>query len=158
MKRLLLIPIALTLTFCAGNTGTPTPAPVPAGQGNISIEVVPNPIVATQVNGDTYDFPFEVVVRETGGRDVEIERVTADVRAFGSLPVANESYDAAKIRSLGYATRVPANSTLRYKFAPRKSVPDERLFGGSISAELRADGHDDTGHTTTSSVGVTIRR
>ncbi len=157
MKRLLLIPIALLLSFCA-SSNSDGPIPVrPAGHGSIAIEIIPNPILATRVNGETYDFPFEVVIRETGGRDVEIERVTADVRALGAIPVADESYDAAKIRSLGYATRIPANSEVRYRFTPRKEVPDDRLFG-SVSAELRAIAHDDTGAPANASVTVTIRR
>jgi len=157
MKRLLLIPIALTLSFCASSNDSPSTTPTPAGRGSITIDIIPNPIIATRVNGETYDFPFEVVVRETGGRDVEIERVTADVRALGSIPVADESYDAAKIRSLGYATRIPANSEVRYRFTPRKEVPDDRLFG-SVSAELRAVAHDDSGAPANASVTVTIRR
>lgn len=158
MKRLLLIPIALSLTFCSSGGGsmpdrsTPTP-----GRASISVEIVPNPIVATRVSGDTYDFPFEVIVRERGGRDVEIDRVSADVRALGSIPVAEESYDAARIRSLGYSTRVPANGEIRYRFAPRKSVPDDRLFS-SVSARLTVNGHDDAGEQTSSSVEVTVRR
>ena len=158
MKRLLLIPIALTLTFCSSGGGTGSgPVTVTPGHGAISIEVVPNPIVATQVSGDTYDFPFEVVVRERGGRDVEIDRVSADVRALGGIPVAEETYDANRIRSLGYGTRVPANGELRYRFAPRKSVPDDRLFGG-VSARLTVNGHDDSGEPTSSRVDVTVRR
>ncbi len=157
MKRLLLIPIALTLSFCASSNDSPIPIQAPVGRGSITIDIIPNPIVATRVNDETYDFPFEVVVRETGGRDVEIERVTADVRALGAIPVADESYDAAKIRSLGYATRIPANSEVRYRFTPRKEVPDDRLFG-SVSAELRAIAHDDSGAPANASVTVTIRR
>lgn len=158
MKRLLLIPIALTLTFCSSGGGSTTDRVITTpGRGAISVEVVPNPIVATRVNGETYDFPFEVIVRERGGRDVEIDRVSADVVALGSIPVADESYDAARIRSLGYSTRVPANGEMRYRFAPRKSVPDDRLFG-SVSARLTVTGHDDSGAPTSSSVDVTVRR
>ena len=77
------------------------------------MQIVPNPIVATKVSGNTYDFPFEVVVRETGGHPVDISRVSAEVYALGGIRIAEESYDAAKIRSLGYGTRVAANAVSR---------------------------------------------
>jgi hypothetical protein len=158
MKRLFLIPLALSLTFCSSGGGSSTDrVTTTPGRGAISVEISPNPIVATRVNGDTYDFPFEVIVRERGGRDVEIERVSADVRALGSIPVANESYDAERIRSLGYSTRIPANGEVRYRFAPRKSVPDDRLFGG-VSAQLTVSGRDDAGTPTSASTEVTVRR
>src|SRR5688572_14729706 len=154
MKRAALIPLLIFLTSCAsGGGGTGTIAR--PGQGAITIQIVPNPIVATKVSGNTYDFPFEVVVRETGGRPVEITRVSADVFALGGIPVADESYDAERIRALGYATSLPANGELRYRFAPRKEVPDDRLFGG-VTARLRADGRDDTGTPVSASTEVTV--
>ncbi len=113
--------------------------------------------MATHVSGDTYDFAFEVVVRETGGRPVNINRVTATVFAPGGFNVGGESWDADKIRSLGYSTTVNAHGELRYRFTPRKSVPDERLFGG-ITAELKVDTVDDTGSATSASTSVTVRR
>jgi hypothetical protein len=120
--------------------------------------VSPNPIIATKVSGETYEFPFEVLIRETGGRPVEITRVSADVYALGgTIRIANESYDAARIRSLGYSTSIPANGQVRYRFAQRREVPDDRLFG-SVSADLRVDGRDDTGTATTASTTVTVRR
>ena len=159
MKRLAILPILL-LTFCASGGGAGSPSTEPAvapGRGAISIEIVPNPIVATRVSGDTYEFPFEVVVRETGGQRVTIDRVSADVLALGAIRVAQESYDAARINSLGYATAVPARGTLRYTFHPRKQVDDERLFGG-VSAEIRAEGRDVSGNEVTARTTVTIRR
>ncbi|HXG58219.1 MAG TPA: hypothetical protein VNL91_04280 [Thermoanaerobaculia bacterium] len=151
----LLLLFALLPAACAGggrSGGISTP-----GRGAIAIAVVPNPIVAARVAGDTYDFPFEVVVRETGGRPVGITRVTADVYALGGIRVASETYDAAKIRSLGYATAVPAAGELRYRFNPRRAVPDERLFGG-VFAELRVDAVDDLGTPASATATVTVRR
>ena len=156
MKRLALVPIILLSTFCAGGRGRDTVSAQP-GHGAISIQVVPNPVVATKVSGDTYEFPLQIVIRETGGRPVDISRVSADVYALGGIRVANESYDAAKITSLGFATRIPANGEARYRFVQRHSVPDERLFGG-VSAELKVEARDDSGTPTTATTSVTVTR
>jgi hypothetical protein len=157
LKHVLVISVALLASFCAsggrgGSGGTSQP-----GHGAITLQIVPNPIVAQKVSGNTYDFPFEVVIREVGGHPVEISRVSADVYALGGIRVANESYDAARIRSLNYSTSLPANGELRYRFAPRKEVPDDRLFGG-VSASLRVDARDDAGTPATATTEVTVRR
>lgn len=147
----------MMLAACGGTSpGGDGTTSVP-GRGAISVNVVPNPIRATLVSGTTYDFPFEVIVRETGGRPVNVTQVSAIVRAPGGFTVARESYDAARIRSLGYATTVPANGELRYRFTPRKEVPDERLFGG-VSAELLVEATDDGGTPTSASTVVTVTR
>ncbi|HUP50757.1 MAG TPA: hypothetical protein VNA04_18430 [Thermoanaerobaculia bacterium] len=156
MKRFpIVLSIALLSAFCAGGPGTGTVSQ--PGHGAIAVQVIPNPIIARQVSGNTYDFPFEVLIRETGGRPVEITRVSADVYALGGIRIADESYDGARIRSLGYSTSLPAGGELRYRFAPRKSVPDERLFS-SVHAVLRVEGRDDTGTPTTATLEVTVRR
>jgi hypothetical protein len=155
MKRAAILPLLL-LTFCAGGRGSIPSKSVP-GHGAIQIQIAPNPIVATKVSGDTYDFPFEVIIRETGGRPVTVSRVSADVLALGGIRVGSESYDAAKITSLGYSTRVPANGELRYRFNPRRSVGDDRLFG-NVSAEIRVEGRDDQGAPASAGTTVTVRR
>jgi hypothetical protein len=127
------------------------------GHGAVAIEVVPNPIVATRVSGNTYDFPFEVVVRETGGRQTTVQRVTANVVLGGGLSLARESWDGERIRSMGYNTTLAPHSEVRYRFTPRKEVPDDRLFGG-VSAELKVDATDDTGAATSGTTVVTVRR
>ncbi len=154
MKKLTLsLTLLLAFAGCGGSNTGVTSVP---GHGAIAIEVIPNPIVATQVSGNTYDFPFEVVVRETGGRPVTVQRVTATV-GLGALELARESWDADRIRSLGYNTTIAPNSETRYRFAPRKEVPDDRLFGG-VSAELRVEATDDTGAATSATTSVTVRR
>jgi hypothetical protein len=157
MKRALLIPILLLSAACASHKAGSTQSSGQPGHGAISMTVVPNPIVATSLGGDMYEFPFEVVLRETGGHPVTITRVSADVFAFGSVRVATESYDAAKINSLGYSTTLPANGELRYAFRPRKQVTDDRLFGG-VTAEVRVDAVDDTGTAASATTTVGVRR
>ena len=155
-RTALLFPLMLLLAACGGSPGGNGTTSVP-GRGAITVQVVPNPIRATAVSGNTYDFPFEVIVRETGGRPVNVTRVSATVRAPGGFTVARESYDADRIRSLGFSTALPANGELRYRFAPRKEVPDERLFGG-VSAELLVEASDDGGTPTSASTVVTVTR
>ena len=154
-RRILLLGALIVLAACASGPQAGTTS-VP-GRGALAVEIVPNPIRATLVSGTTYDFPFEVVLRETGGRPVTVTSVTATVQLPGGFPVARESYDAERIRSLGYGTTVPANGVLRYRFAPRKEVPDERLFGG-VSAQLRVEGTDDSRAAASASTVVTITR
>jgi len=157
MKHAALLPLLLLATYCTSGTGGAQPATASPGHGAITVQVAPNPIVAQPVTGNLYDFPFDVIVRETGGHPVTVDRVTADVTAVGGLRVAQDSYDAAKINSLNYATRLPANGELRYHFAPRRSVADERLFTG-VAAELTVDATDDTGTPTSAKTTVTVRR
>lgn len=151
-----ILPI-LVIALAACNSGPRDSITAAPGQGAISIQVVPNPIVARHVSGDTYDFAFEVVVRETGGRPVTVSRVTATVLAPGGFSVGEESWSADRIRALGFSTTINAHGELRYWFTPRKEVPDERLFGG-ISAELKVDAVDDTGSPTSATTTVTVRK
>ena len=160
MRRLALASLAFALVLTAACAATQAPslktATVP-GHGTISITVTPNPIHAEKFTGDQYDFPFEVVLRETGGHPVTIGRITADVKALGTISVANETYDTARIAALGYATTIPPDGELRYRFNPRKSVPDERLFG-NVAADVTVDGTDDTGAPAQARTRVTVER
>ena len=146
--------LILILAACSGARPGTISTP---GQGAVAIEVIPNPIVAIRVSGDTYDFPFEVVVRETGGRPINVTRVSATVYGPGGLSLGNESWDADRIRSMGYSTAINANGELRYRFTPRRSVGDDRLFS-TLSAELKVEAVDDTGAGTSAKTVVTIRR
>ena len=58
---------------------------------------------------------------------------------------------------MGYPTTIGANSEVRYHFAPRKEVPDERIFG-SIAADLRIEAVDDSGSATSATRRVTVTR
>jgi hypothetical protein len=155
MKRIAAVLSLIVLAACGGGPQSGTTS-VP-GRGAIEVQVDPNPIRATQVSGNTYEFPFEVVVRETGGRPVTVTNVTATVHGPGGFEVGRDSWNADRIRALGYATTLPANGQLRYRFAPRKEVPDERLFG-SVSAQLTVEGVDDGNTPTRASTVVTVTR
>lgn len=153
-------PLALfaLLMLVACSTGAPQSATTTApGHGAVAVRIEPNPIVARAVSGDTYDFPFEVIVRETGGHAIEIQTVSATVRGPGGFALGTETWDAARIRKLGYSTSIGANAELRYRFTPRESVPDDRLFG-SVTAELRVEATDATSTGTTATTNVSITR
>jgi hypothetical protein len=156
MKYLILA--SSLLLFAAGcQHGAQTATTAAPGQGAVSVQIAPNPIVATRVSGTTYDFPFEVILRETGGRPVSVTRVSATVLGPGGIALARESWEAERIRAMGYATSIPAGGEVRYRFAPRRSVPDDRLFGG-VSAELRVEAVDDTGAPTSARTSVSVTR
>jgi hypothetical protein len=156
MKRAAILCLLFLATFCASRGGDLPSTSVP-GHGAIAIQIAPNPIMATKVSGETYEFPFEVIIRETGGRPVTITRVSADVLALGGIRVGGESYDASQITGLGFSTTVPANGELRYRFKPRRAVTDERLFG-NVEAEIRVEARDDQGAQATAGTTVTVRR
>jgi hypothetical protein len=157
MKTLIVVAAVSLLTACGSTrpAGTTSTAAVPA-RGALSISVVPNPIVARPAGSDLYDFPFELVARETGGRDVRIDRVSLDVYALGTIRVYSESYDRARINALGFPTSIAAGSEARYRLAPRKSA-DERMFGG-VSGELSVEGTDDAGRPVSARTTVTVTR
>lgn len=146
--------LTIALAACSGAQSGTTSVP---GQGAIAVEVVPNPIVATRTSGTMFEFPFDVIVRETGGRPVNVTQVTATVFGPGGLNLGRENWDATRIRALGFRTDIPARGELRYRFAPRREVPDER-FIESLSAELKVDATDDTGASTSATTAVTVRR
>jgi|SRR6476469_8101258 len=155
MRRVSLASLALFVSFCAGGRG-PSNVAV-AGHGALSIQISPNPIVATKVSGSTYAFPFDVVLRETGGHPVDVDRVTANVFALGGIQVASETYDAARIQSMGYSPHIPANGELHYHFDQKRDVTNELLFQG-VSADIRVEGHDETGTATTAATRVNVTK
>ena len=156
MRRLALAPLLLALAFCRSSPPAAGTVSLP-GHGAISIQIVPNPIVAVPAGGGNYDFPVDVIVRETGGRGVTVNRVTASVYGPAGIKLGDQAWDASQIRTAGFPTNLPGNGEVRYHFVPRKSVPDERLFG-SVTAELRVDAYDDTNTPTSATTTVSITR
>jgi hypothetical protein len=155
MKRIAFSLFLVVLAACSSGAHSGVSS-VP-GHGAVALDVTPNPIVAQRVSGDTYDFPFDIVVRETGGHPVNVTRVSATVFAAGGISVGREEWDADRIRAAGYSTTIAANGELRYHFAPRKQVSDDRIFG-TLSAELRVEAVDDSGTPTSASTRVTVTR
>lgn len=152
--------LAITLTMLvalAGCQGAQSGVTSVPGHGAVTITVQPNPIKATKVSGNTYDFPFDVIVRETGGRATTVRRVTARVVFGGGITLANEEWDAAAIRAMGYNPALGPNAEQHYRFNQRKEVPDDRLFNG-VSAELKVEAVDDTGTVANATTVVTVTR
>jgi hypothetical protein len=157
MKRLAIIALIFLPLACATHQPGTTRSKSTPGHGAITLTITPNPVLATNVGGNTYDFPFDVVIKETGNHPVTIDRVTANVYAGGGIPVATESYDAAKIQSLGFATTIQAKGELHYHFSPRKDVPDDRLFS-SVYGDVRVEAMDDNGSRASSTTTITIKK
>lgn len=159
MKRALQSLLAALAFFALAQCSSDTPrqSPTEPGHGALAIAIVPNPIVATRVSGNTYDFPFDVRVSNPGSLPVTMQRVQIEVTALGGLKIYSDTKTAADIESYGYPTLVPPGETLSYRFTPREDVPDDRLFGG-VSALLSAVGLDSAGKEVSASVKVSVTR
>jgi hypothetical protein len=157
LRLLTLAAISLIATFCSGGSGGTSQPVVTPGRAALEIFVEPNPIVATKVSGNTYDFPFEIGIRERGGVPVEIQRVGIEVLTLGTISVYSRTYGREEIARLGYPTAVRANGGIRYRFTPRKEVPDERLFG-AVTAELWVEGTDAGGDRVRATTRVSVTR
>ena len=152
MRRFALLMLALLTIGCASSR-----APQPPPPGRLTLQVSPNPIVAVPLGDDRWQFDFDVVVREDGGSDVTIDRVSADVVAFGGLRVASAELDRAELVKQGYASRVAAGHDIRYHFSQKHAVPDEHLLD-AVKAEVLIEGTDAAGQQTVARTTVTVRR
>lgn len=146
--------LVVLLVGCSGNSDTPTTP----GRGALTMTVNPNPIVATRVAGtdNTYDFPFEIVLRETGGQTVTLKSLRVDVKTLG-IRVLSKTYDATYLRDNRYPLVIPAGGTVRYVFKLRDDAPDA-AFSTNVEADLQAEGVDDKGNVVRQSKTVSVTR
>ena len=156
MKRLIVIALVLVPLACAHQPGTDK-KPVTRGHGEVTLTVTPNPVLATSAGGTMYEFPFDVVIKETGGHPVAIDRVIANVYAGGGISVATKTFDAEKIKAAGFATTIAAKSEVHYHFSPREDVLDDRLFS-SVYGDVRVEAIDDNGTRASASTMITVRK
>ncbi len=157
MKRLAFIALVCLPLACATHRPGTNKSTTTPGRGEIRITVTPSRVVAANAGGSSYDLPFDVVVKETGGHPVTIDKVTASVYAGGGIPVATQSYDASKIQSLSFATSIQAKHEVHYHLVPRMDVTDEHLFS-SIYGDVRVEGLDDNGARVSSTATITVTR
>ena len=157
MNRVGILPLTLVLAAgCVRPAPPPSPAPAAeARRGVLQIVVEPNPIVAIPVEGETWQFPITLRIRELGGSRVEIDRVGVDVFAVGGLKVYSTTLDRTEIDARGFTRQLPANGEIRYRITPRQKIPDARLFS-SVVAELWVEGTDAGGATPSTRTRVSV--
>ena len=119
-----LLAVLLLVSACAGVV--PESVSVPA-RGQIELEIQPNPVLARRVEGETWTFPFEVVLREAGGVDIEIEEIRAAVTIAG-VAVFTQVVDPEEAERRGYDMTLEAGGVLHARFSPTRRVPDSRLL------------------------------
>lgn len=151
---------ALMLAACSSSDND-RPSPVAPGgtspgRGALAITVTPNPILAESLGGDRYRFPFTVVIRETGGARVEVNRVGIDAQALG-LPFYAYSLNRQEIAQRGFPTGIDAGGELRYAVAPTGEVPNESLFD-AVSGEVYVEGTDQYGNPVRATQRVSVKR
>lgn len=150
MRRLLLL--ALVLTACS-SLETEKPAVM---KGRLVLEVDPNPIVATRISDKTWEFPFDIVMREAGGVDLQIESFTIDVYVLGAIHVFSAPYEGSMITQKGYPDRIEAGQFHRFQFRIRRAVPNDILFKGAY-ADVTAQTLDAMGNRAETKLRVGVR-
>lgn len=151
MRRLALSLLLILVAGCAS-----TVPPEQRLPGRLAIEIDPSPIPARSLGNDVYELAFDVAIREVGGNDVSIDRVSAEAVAFGGLRIARATLDQDEIRKRGYPTQVRAGKTIRYSIRETRALPDERLLD-SVRAEVVIEGTDAAGRPTSTRTTVTIQ-
>jgi hypothetical protein len=153
--------LALLSIACADRAPAPATAPAPAQtaprEGALQILVDPNPIVAIPAGGTTFEFPFTIALRETGGATVTVERVGIDVLSVGGLKVYSTQLGPEDIERRGYRRVLAPHGEVRYSMRPRQQVPDESLFR-TLTGELWAEAVDEGGRRITTRTRVTLRK
>lgn len=125
-------------------------------RGQLSFDIYPNPILARRVEGNIYEFPFDVSVREVGGVDVEIVGLQVDVFFLSGVRIFSQPYGPDELSRRQLPTKVLAGSNLQYSFSPRREIGSEILIRG-ISAEIIVEGIDAQGRATEARTRVTVR-
>lgn len=165
MKRMAVIVAAVLLAAaCSERKPSAKPSAAPAIKlppesrkpGALEIRVDPNPIVAIPLNPSTYEFPFTVSIRETGGTPVTVIRVGMDVYSVAGLRIYTSELGPEEIERRGYIRTLAANGEVRYTWRPRAQVPDERLFA-TTWGELWVEGADARGAPVATRTRVTVR-
>lgn len=125
-------------------------------RGQLSFDIYPNPIQARRLEGNLYEFPFDVSVREIGGVDVEIVGLQVDVFFLSGVRIFSQPYGPEELSRRQLPTRVAAGSNLQYSFSPRREVASETLIRG-VSAEIIIEGIDAQGRSTEARTRVSVR-
>lgn len=165
MKRIAVIIAALVLAAaCSERKPSTQPSTVPVIEwpreprkpGVLEIRVDPNPIVAIPVSPPTYEFPFTISIRETGGTPVTVMRVGMDVYSVAGLRIYTSELGPEEIERRGYIRTLAANGEVRYTWRPKAQVPDQRLFA-TTWGEFWVEGADAVGAPVATRTRVTVR-
>jgi hypothetical protein len=124
-------------------------------RGRLELEVIPNPIVATPLGDHWYELNFDIIMREAGGVDLQIENFTIDALALKSVAVRSQTFPATFITDRGYPSSIRAGKYLRFKFTRRWPLPPELLLSGT-GARVTARTIDANGIRGQSSVRVGV--
>jgi hypothetical protein len=116
--------LLLLLPACAGVAPETTAVPT---RGVVELEIQPNPILARRAGPDAWTFPFDAVLREAGGVDIEIEEIRATVRVAG-ITVLSQVVDPEEGERRGYDMSIEAGGVLHARFSPTRTVPDRRVL------------------------------
>lgn len=158
LEVLLLSALAAVVISCGTSGGGASTQPSVSDRASLDIVVDPNPIVAREIPGGQYEFPFTISLRETAGVAVTVDQVRLDVYALGgALRLYEVAYNRDQIAQMGYPTTIPPRGEITYRLNPKKEVPDDRLFGG-VEGELRIDATDANGNRVWAEETVTVRR
>lgn len=146
-----MIASTMVLPGCAGTAAEPVLYPV---QGRLEADILPNPVVAVSAGDRSWRFPFEVVLRESGGVDIEIEAIRIRVSVAG-VPLTSQLWDAQEIRRRGYRTSVPAGGLLQYAFAPVRTISNPLLIEAA-RGEVEIEIVDLRGNRSSTIVPITV--
>ena len=128
-------------------------------RGRLDLLVEPNPIVATPLGNNRYELKFDIIMREAGGVDVQIESFTVDALTLKTILLRSQTFPASFITDRGYPASIRAGKYLRFSLTRRWPLPTELLLSGAV-ARVTARTIDANGAhgETTIRVGVVVAR